>query len=115
LRSQAPVSALGKVLGGDRGYRPAAGPDARAAALAGREAAERAAHRILLEIEALRDQGVLSHAGLARGLAQRGIATPRGSAAWTHTTVARVLACSDQGRDTAANVLQHESPHRRSA
>jgi DNA invertase Pin-like site-specific DNA recombinase len=88
----AAAKARGKVLGGDRGYRPVVGPDAQAAATARREAAERAAHRILLEIEALRDQGVLSHAGLARGLAQRGVATPRGSAAWTHTTVARLLA-----------------------
>jgi len=51
-----------------------------------------ARHRILLEIEVLRADGVAGHAELARALAGRGIPTPRGRAAWTHTTVARLLA-----------------------
>ncbi|MGG5819115.1 recombinase family protein [Falsiroseomonas sp. HW251] len=46
----AAAKARGTVLGGDRGYRPAAGPDASAAAQARREAAERAAHRLALEV-----------------------------------------------------------------
>ncbi len=46
----AAAKARGRLLGGDRGYRPAAGPDAAAAALARREAAERAAHRLVLEV-----------------------------------------------------------------
>ncbi|MBY0338445.1 MAG: recombinase family protein [Acetobacteraceae bacterium] len=84
--------ARGAVLGGDRGYRPAGGPDAIAAAVARREAAERAAHRLVLEVERLRAEGVEGHAALARALNERGIPTPRGSGAWTHTTVMRVMA-----------------------
>jgi DNA invertase Pin-like site-specific DNA recombinase len=81
----------GKVLGGDRGYRPALGPDAAAAAAARREAAERAAHRLGLEVDRLRAEGVKGHAELARALTTRAVLTPRGSTTWTHTTVARVL------------------------
>src|SRR4029079_9665816 len=44
------AKARGARLGGDRGYRPSVGPDSGAAALARREAAERAAHRLLLEV-----------------------------------------------------------------
>jgi DNA invertase Pin-like site-specific DNA recombinase len=88
----AAAKARGRVLGGNRGYRPAAGPDAAAAAQARREAAERAAHRLVLEVEALACQGVLSHAEMARLLTARGVPTPRGGAVWTHTTVARVKA-----------------------
>ena len=40
----------GSGVGGDRGYQPATGPDAGAAALARREAAERTAHRLALEV-----------------------------------------------------------------
>jgi DNA invertase Pin-like site-specific DNA recombinase len=54
----AAAKARGAVLGGDRGYRPLAGPDAMAAALARATAADQAAHRLLLEIEALRKSGV---------------------------------------------------------
>jgi hypothetical protein len=82
----------GQVLGGDRGHWPAAGPDAAAAALARREAAERAAHRLVLEVERLKAEGVLGHAAIARVLTERGVPTPRGGATWTHTTVARVIA-----------------------
>ena len=88
----AAARARGRVLGGDRSYRPAAGPDPAAAAQARRQAAEQTAHRLMLEVEALRREGIVSHAALARALSQRGIATPRGAAIWTHTTVARLLA-----------------------
>ena len=87
----AAAKARGRVLGGDRGYRPPGGPDAAAAAQARREAAERAAHRLALEVDQLRAGGVAGQAALARALNERGIAPPAGRGAWTHTTVARVL------------------------
>jgi hypothetical protein len=82
----------GRVLGGDRGYRPATGPDTAAAAQARREGAERAAHRLGLELDRLRETGVQGHAALARALNHRGVPTPGGGGVWTHTTVSRVLA-----------------------
>ncbi|TCH98362.1 recombinase family protein [Roseococcus sp. SYP-B2431] len=81
----------GTVLGGDRGYRPERGPEAGAAAVARRRAAERASYRLALEIERVRAYGVQSHAEMARVLTARGVPTPRGGRVWTHTTVARVL------------------------
>ena len=87
----AAARARGTALGGDRGYRPAAGPDSGAAALARRERAEQTAHRLLLEVDLLREAGVVSHQGLARALSERGVPAPRGGAVWTHTTVARLL------------------------
>jgi len=88
----AAAKARGTVLGGDRGYRPPTGPDAAAAARERREGAERVAHRLALEVEMLRGEGINSYAGLAQQLMARGIASPRGSMVWTHSTVARVLA-----------------------
>ena len=88
----AAAKACGRVLGGDRGYRPAAGPDSALAALARVSAAGRRAHRLVLEVEAERTAGALSMAEVAHGLNQRGVPTPMGCGAWTHTTVARVLA-----------------------
>ncbi|MGG5890556.1 recombinase family protein [Falsiroseomonas sp. HC035] len=88
----AAAKARGAVLGGDRGYRPAAGPDSAAAAYARREAAIRAAYRLVLEVEHLRARGVAGQAALARALNERGVPTPHGTGAWTHTTVARVMA-----------------------
>jgi resolvase-like protein/recombinase len=89
----AAARARGVALGGDRGHRPPAPPDARAAALARGDAADRAAHRLLLEVGRLRaEAGVASLQGLARALTERGVPTPRGSDTWTHTTVARLLA-----------------------
>jgi DNA invertase Pin-like site-specific DNA recombinase len=85
------AKARGRVLGGDRGYRPTAGPDASAAAQARREAAEQTAHRLVLEVARVAAERPLSHAELARVLTALGVPTPRGSAAWTHTTVTRVL------------------------
>jgi len=87
----AAAKARGAVLGGDRGYRPSTGPNAAAAARVRREEAERSAHRLALEVDALRGEGVTSLASLAQALMARGVATPRGGAAWTHTMVARVL------------------------
>ena len=87
----AAAKARGTVLGGDRGYRPSSGPDSGAATLARRELAEQTAHRLMLEVERLREAGVVSHQGLARALSECGVPAPRGGAVWTHTTVARLL------------------------
>ncbi|WP_372624329.1 recombinase family protein [Falsiroseomonas sp.] len=86
------AKARGRALGGDRGYRPAAGPDGAAAAQARRAAAERAAHRLVLEVEALRAAGMHGLREIAMALNGRGVPTPAGRGTWTHTTVARVLA-----------------------
>jgi DNA invertase Pin-like site-specific DNA recombinase len=94
----AAAKARGRALGGDRGYRPAAGPDSGAAALARRLAAAQAAHRLALEVERLRREGVGTLRGLARALTERGVPTPGGGGTWTHTTVARVLARAE-GRE----------------
>lgn len=88
----AAAKARGAVLGGDRGYRPSAGPCAASAAVVRSEAANRAAHRLSLEIVALRSVGVVTHQGLARALTERGVPTPREGKVWTHTTVARLMA-----------------------
>ena len=87
----AAAKARGAVLGGDRGYRPSAGPCAAAAAAVQGETADQVAHRLSLEIDTLRHEGVATLVGLARSLTERGVPTPRGGAVWTHTTVARVL------------------------
>jgi DNA invertase Pin-like site-specific DNA recombinase len=88
----AAARARGVVLGGDRGWRPPKPPCASAAAQARQEEATRSAHRLALELEALRGEGVTTNAGIAGALMERGVPTPRGGAAWTHTTVARVVA-----------------------
>ena len=88
----AAAKARGARLGGDRGYRPSAGPDSQAAAVSRRAAAERAAHRVSLEVDRLRGEGVTSRQALARALTERGVPTPRDGRVWTHTTVARLLA-----------------------
>ncbi len=88
----AAAKARGTVLGGDRGYRPACDPDAAAAALARRGVAEQTAHRLVLEVQRLRAEGVVGKAAMARALTERGVPAPRGGSTWTHTTVARVLA-----------------------
>jgi DNA invertase Pin-like site-specific DNA recombinase len=87
----AAAKARGRVLGGDRGYRPPEGPDSSAAALARCAAAERAAYRLLLEVDLLREEGVSTRHGIARALTERGVRTPRDGKVWTHTTVARLL------------------------
>jgi DNA invertase Pin-like site-specific DNA recombinase len=88
----------GTVLGGDRGWRPPLAPDAGRASLARQEAAQRAAHRLALEVERLQDEGITSQAGLARALTARGVLTPQGGAVWTHTTVARVVMRAQAGQ-----------------
>jgi DNA invertase Pin-like site-specific DNA recombinase len=88
----AAAKARGRVLGGDRGYRPVVAPDAAAAAQERRRAAERAAHRLALEVARLREEGVTGQAAMARALNLRGVQVPSGRGAWTHTTVARVMA-----------------------
>ena len=88
----AAAKARGRVLGGDRGYRPRAAPCAAAAAVSRAERADQAAHRLMLEVERLREEGVSTMVGLARALGDRGVPTPRGGAVWTHTTVARLVA-----------------------
>jgi hypothetical protein len=79
--------------GAGRGQRLAANVAAcpTAAASSRVERATRNAHRLALEVKALRGQGVTTNAGIARALTDRGIPTPRGGAVWTHTTVARVI------------------------
>lgn len=86
----------GAVLGGDRGYPPAMGPDAAAASRVRRDTPEQSAYRLVLEIDRLREAGVSSLPALARTLTERGIATPRRSSTWTHTTVARVIALTSK-------------------
>ena len=44
-----------------------------------------------LEVERLRGERVTGQAAIARALNEGGVPTPRGSNAWTHTTVARVM------------------------
>jgi DNA invertase Pin-like site-specific DNA recombinase len=87
----AAAKARGTVLGGDRGYRPPTGPAAQDAVMARHDAAVRSAHRLALEVERLRANGIIGHAALARALTGRRILTPGGKRVWTHTTVARLL------------------------
>jgi DNA invertase Pin-like site-specific DNA recombinase len=93
----ATAKARGARLGGDRGYRPATGPNSGAATVSRRAAAERAAHRLLLEVDRLRGAGVTTMHGLARALTKCGIPAPRGGEIWTHTTVGRLLARAEVG------------------
>jgi DNA invertase Pin-like site-specific DNA recombinase len=86
----AAAKARGRVLGGDRGWRPAEPPSAQAAAVARGQLADRTAHRLSLELGQLRDSGITSLHGLARALTERGVPTPGGRSVWTHTTVARL-------------------------
>jgi DNA invertase Pin-like site-specific DNA recombinase len=98
----AAAKARGTVLGGDRGWRPSQGPDAGRASQARQDAAQRTAHRVALEVERLRGEGITSQAGLARALTSRGVPIPQGGTVWTHTTVARVLTRST-GRGAGPN------------
>jgi DNA invertase Pin-like site-specific DNA recombinase len=93
VRIYAAMAQKERELIGERTRAALAAAKARGRALgARREAAERAAHRLALEVERLRAEGIVAHAALARALTERGVRTPRGGVAWTHTTVARVLA-----------------------
>jgi Recombinase len=80
------------------------GPDSGAGAVARREVAERAAHRLLLEVDRLRNAGVTSMQGLARALTERGVPTPRDRGTWTHTTVRRLLAWTGIGDEVVTVV-----------
>ncbi len=93
------AKARGICLGGDRGYRPSAGPNSHAAAVSRREAAEQAAHRLLLEVDRLRGEGVVSRQALARALTESGVPAPGGGGTWTHTTVGRLLARTGVGQN----------------
>jgi DNA invertase Pin-like site-specific DNA recombinase len=91
----AAAKARGVKLGGDRGYRPPAPPNAAegaAAATAARQRrADHHAHALVPVLEELRAAGARSLGQLATGLNGRGISSPRGGLL-TPTTVRRVLA-----------------------
>ena len=74
----AAAKARGRVLGGDRGHRPVASPDAALAAVARGVAADRRAHCLAIEVEAERAAGAVSLAAVAHGLNRRGVRAPMG-------------------------------------
>jgi DNA invertase Pin-like site-specific DNA recombinase len=90
----------GRKLGGDRGYRPPAPPDAsragRASATARGQAADRTAFRLLAEVEKARMEGAASLHQIADALTARGTPAPSGATTWTATTVRRVLQRADR-------------------
>lgn len=92
----AAAKARGVKLGGNRGYRPPAPPDAtaggRASAAVRGQAANQAAFRIMEAIEKARDAGATSLHEIAALLTDFGVPTPSGRGAWTATAVRRVLA-----------------------
>ena len=85
----------GRKLGGDRGYRPAAAPDAthagRASGVARGQAADRTAFRLLADVERARSEGATSLQQIANTLTAWGTLAPSGATTWTATTVRRVL------------------------
>ena len=85
------AKARGVKLGGDRGYRPEAPPDAALGVKARQGIADRAAHRATAEIEEARLAGASSLGSIAKSLNERGSRSP-GGGAWTATAVKRVLA-----------------------
>jgi len=96
----AAAKARGVKLGGDRGYRPPAAPDATAGGKASGEArakaADRAAFRVSAAIQEAREAGATSLHRIAAALTDRGIPTPSGSGAWTATAVRRVIARAER-------------------
>lgn len=96
----AAAKARGVKLGGDRGYRPVAPPDARsggkASAAARGQAADRAAFRIAEVIEEAQQAGAVSLRQLADALTAREIPPPSGKGAWTATAVRRVIARAER-------------------
>jgi len=50
------------------------------------------AHRRLLQVESLQQEGVKTCIGLARQLTDRGVPAPGRGGVWTHTTVAWLIA-----------------------
>lgn len=93
----AAAKARGVKLGGDRGYRPPAPPDAiagtKAAADARSRTADHKAHSLAGVIEQVRADldGKASLRDIAAGLTARGVRTPK-DGAWTATAVKRALA-----------------------
>lgn len=91
----AAAKARGVKLGGDRGYRPAAPPDAKAggkaSAAARGQTADRLAFRVATAIEEARQAGAVSLRQIAAFLTGRGVPTPSGEGAWTATAVRRVM------------------------
>jgi DNA invertase Pin-like site-specific DNA recombinase len=71
--------------------RTTAAPAAAQAAQARRQAAARAAHRLVLEIERLRIEGTGGRAARGRASSARCVATPGGTGTWTQATVSRVM------------------------
>lgn len=96
----AAAKARGKKLGGDRGYRPASPPDAKAGGMASAAArgqtADRAAFRVAAAIEEARQAGAGSLRQIAAALTERGVPTPSGEGAWTATAVRRVIARAER-------------------
>lgn len=90
------AKARGMRLGGDRGYRPDAPPEAKAAAAARIMAADRAACRLMPVIRELREGGATSLHALAAGLNGMGVPTPRGGT-WTATAVRRAIGRAEAG------------------
>ena len=94
------AKARGVKLGGDRGYRPSAPPDAAkgaaASAAARGQVADHAAYDLVPVLDELRQGGAASLGAIAAGLNARGVRTPRGSE-WTATAVKRVLARVEGG------------------
>jgi hypothetical protein len=66
----AAAKARGRVVGGDRGWRPAQPPCTRAAAAARAARADCTVYRLLLEIESLREKQIKPLQVLARKLAK---------------------------------------------
>lgn len=86
------AKAGGRKLGGDRGYRPAAAPDARLGGAAAAQMADQHAHGVLSMIERARaelGQGASLQA-IAKALSAQGVPTARGGS-WTATAVKRIL------------------------
>jgi hypothetical protein len=69
---------LWNVLSAVLGARLSTSPDAAAAVRARQAAAERSAHRLVVEVERLRVEGVAGQAALNRALSARGVAPPDG-------------------------------------
>lgn len=90
-RALAAAKARGKRLGGNRGVVLT-----RAARKAGRDAqtarATAGAAGLAPVLKELREAGIASLGGVARGLTERGIPTARGGTEWTAVQVARIIA-----------------------
>ncbi len=96
----AAAKARGVKLGGDRGYRPSAPPDAtaggKASGAARSQAADHAAFRVMGAIREAREAGATSLHQIAAALTARGVPTPSGSGEWTATAIRRVIARAER-------------------